>query len=216
MSIKFVLIALVCIAAFARGQDEDGEFDHSVVTCGSILKLQHMGTGARLHSHSVNYGSGSKQQSVTGLSAADDPGSFWIVRAGFNEKDCAQGAALQKGAAIRLQHMATGRFLHSHRHQSPLSKNQEVSAFGDEGGALSDFGDNWSVELSAKANEWRLNSKIRLRHMATSAYLSTHDVTFGNPIPGQREVFATPKKGKDNIWKAAEGIYFPRINDGKE
>lgn len=32
---------------------------------------------------------------------------------------------------IRLQHLNTGRFLHSHLFTSPLSGNQEVSAFGD-------------------------------------------------------------------------------------
>ena len=32
------------------------------VTCGSVLKLQHVKLGVRLHSHEVNYGSGSGQQ----------------------------------------------------------------------------------------------------------------------------------------------------------
>ena len=34
----------------------------SYVTCGSVIKLQHEDTGFFLHSHEVNYGSGSKQQ----------------------------------------------------------------------------------------------------------------------------------------------------------
>ena len=38
---------------------------------------------------------------------------------------------------IRLQHLNTRAFLHSHHFSSPLSGNQEVSAFGD-----SDSGDN--------------------------------------------------------------------------
>ena len=42
------------------------EFDLSVVTCGSVIKLQHVATEHRLHSHQVNYGGGSGQQSVTG------------------------------------------------------------------------------------------------------------------------------------------------------
>jgi dolichyl-phosphate-mannose--protein O-mannosyl transferase len=43
------------------------EFDLTYVTCGSVIKLQHVATEHRLHSHQVNYGGGSGQQSVTGL-----------------------------------------------------------------------------------------------------------------------------------------------------
>jgi len=34
---------------------------------------------------------------------------------------------------IRLQHLTTGRNLHSHHFTSPLSNSQEVSAFGEQG-----------------------------------------------------------------------------------
>lgn len=37
------------------------------------------------------------------------------------------------GDVIRLQHLATKRNLHSHLFQSPISRNQEVSAFGENG-----------------------------------------------------------------------------------
>ena len=37
------------------------------------------------------------------------------------------------GSLLRLQHLATGKFLHSHSFSSPLSSNQEVSAFGENG-----------------------------------------------------------------------------------
>lgn len=50
------------------------------VTCGSLIKLLHIGTNHRLHSHEIAYGSGSGQQSVTGFSGADDANSYWIVR----------------------------------------------------------------------------------------------------------------------------------------
>jgi hypothetical protein len=42
---------------------------------------------------------------------------------------------------IRLQHQSTKYYLHSHLHQSPLTKQQEVSCYGPE----SDTGDNWKV-----------------------------------------------------------------------
>ena len=43
-----------------------------VVTCGSVLKLQNIKFSSRLHSHDVKYGSGSGQQSVTGVESVDD------------------------------------------------------------------------------------------------------------------------------------------------
>ena len=40
-------------------------------------------------------------------------------------------APVKCGGALRLQHLSTKLFLHSHHFSSPLSGNQEVSAFGD-------------------------------------------------------------------------------------
>jgi hypothetical protein len=41
------------------------------------------------------------------------------------------------GSVIRLQHVATEKYLHSHHHAAPLSGNQEVSAYeGDKGMCL--------------------------------------------------------------------------------
>jgi len=37
------------------------------------------------------------------------------------------------GTKIRLEHIQTGRNLHSHLFSSPLSGHQEISAFGEEG-----------------------------------------------------------------------------------
>lgn len=50
------------------------------VTCGSVLKLMHVNTKYRLHSHEIPYGTGSGQQSVTGFPKGDDTNSFWVVR----------------------------------------------------------------------------------------------------------------------------------------
>ena len=84
---------------------------NSLVTCGSALKLQHVKTNVRLHSHEVNYGSGSGQQvgipqallvywlvrfitfyhqSVTGISNSDDVNSYWLVGGKHGER-CQRG-----------------------------------------------------------------------------------------------------------------------------
>lgn len=46
------------------------------------------------------------------------------------------------GNIIRLQHLATLKNLHSHHFASPLSGNQEVSAYGDDQGMF------WKIKCS--------------------------------------------------------------------
>ncbi|KEH35903.1 stromal cell-derived factor-like protein [Medicago truncatula] len=95
------------------------------ITYGSVIKLMHEKTKFRLHSHDVPYGSGSGQQSVTGFPSVDDANSYWIVRPepGTSAK---QGDTIKSGTIIRLQHMRTRKWLHSHLHASPISGNLEV------------------------------------------------------------------------------------------
>ena len=50
------------------------------VTCGSVIKLQNLFHKIRLHSHDVKYGSGSGQQSVTGVESKEDVNSHWSIK----------------------------------------------------------------------------------------------------------------------------------------
>lgn len=126
----------------------------SQITYGSAIKLMHEKTKFRLHSHDVPYGSGSGQQSVTGFPGVDDANSYWVcqmivlkcylllslqnalnsladrsvishqaVRSTDSSK---QGDPIKSGSIIRLQHIKTRRWLHSHLHASPISGNMEV------------------------------------------------------------------------------------------
>lgn len=52
-----------------------------LVSCGSVLKLFNVDYKIRLHSHDVKYGSGSGQQSVTGITISEDLNSHWTVKA---------------------------------------------------------------------------------------------------------------------------------------
>lgn len=209
-----VLGAVVCGRAGWWGDDDDGH-DHSheeelslgqnYVTCGSLLKLRHVSTSVRLHSHQVSYGSGSGQQSVTGIDSRDDPSSFWIVR-GAHEQRCLQGEPIKDGAVIRLQHAVTRLNLHSHGHASPLSKQQEVSCFGPDGDG--DESDNWVVETGGDPI-WLRSKAVYLRHQVTGMYLHSHDVKYKHPIAGQQEVTCVSKKSAACRWATEEGIYFP-------
>ena len=57
--------------------------DIDLITCGSVLKLQNVQEKVRLHSHDVKYGSGSGQQSVTGMPNSYDLNSHWQILGGM-------------------------------------------------------------------------------------------------------------------------------------
>ncbi|KAH9143811.1 hypothetical protein AeRB84_012217 [Aphanomyces euteiches] len=65
------------------------------VTCGSTIKLVHEESRFRLHSHEVNYGTGSGQQSVTAHGSQDDFNSYWLVKEGDSEIPCVLGMCCQ-------------------------------------------------------------------------------------------------------------------------
>ncbi len=102
---------------------------------------------------SYGYGRGSGQQSVTGFPDRDSAGSLWTIKGVSMLRSllscrctalpavgscpcklccpshllqCAQGTPIKSGQEIRLQHIVTRRWLHSHLFASPLSNNQEV------------------------------------------------------------------------------------------
>ncbi|XP_077021463.1 stromal cell-derived factor 2 isoform X2 [Tamandua tetradactyla] len=125
-------MAVVPLLLFGGLWGAVGASSLAVVTCGSVVKLLNTRHNVRLHSHDVRYGSGSGQQSVTGVSSVDDSNSYWRIR-GKTATVCERGTPIRCGQPIRLTHVNTGRNLHSHHFTSPLSGNQEVSAFGEEG-----------------------------------------------------------------------------------
>ncbi|XP_061659969.1 stromal cell-derived factor 2 [Syngnathoides biaculeatus] len=172
------------------------------VTCGSVLKLLNVKHNVRLHSHDVRYGSGSGQQSVTGVTSVEDGNSYWSVR-GTRDAACLRGNAVKCGQNIRLTHVNTGRNLHSHHFSSPLSSNQEVSAFGEDGEG--DHLDDWTVECGG--TEWKRAEPVRFRHKATDAALAVTGEQYGRPISGQREVHAMAGSGQHSLWKAMEGVF---------
>lgn len=180
-------------------------FDYDYVTCGSAVKLVNKVFEVRLHSHDVKYGSGSGQQSVTGMDDQLDSNSYWQVRGGA-KKDCLRGAPIKCGQTIRLTHLNTQKNLHSHHFQSPLTpKEQEVSAFGD--GGEGDSLDEWVVVCDS-GKHWSRKNHIRLKHKETQRYLSCSSKTYGRPIAGQQEVVATDNVMRgNNYWKAMEGVY---------
>lgn len=129
------------------------------MTCGSVVKLYNSDYKVRLHSHDVKYGTGSGQQSVTGTEVQEDVNSHWAIKAPTG-KSCSRGEPIKCGADIRLEHQATSKNLHSHHFSSPLSGNQEISCYGDDGEG--DTGDHWNVICSGKTRKLYLFDFILL------------------------------------------------------
>ncbi|KAJ8617480.1 hypothetical protein MRB53_013666 [Persea americana] len=176
------------------------------VTYGTVLKLMHERTKCRLHSHDVPYGTGSGQQSVTGFPSVHDSNSYWIVRSQLNSS-VKQGDTIKSKTIIRLQHMATRKWLHSHLHASPISGNLEVSCFGGDG--QSDTGDHWKLEIEGSGETWRQDQRVRLQHVDTGGYLHSHNKKYSRIAGAQQEVCGIHDKRPDNIWLAVEGVYLP-------
>ncbi|KAF9583487.1 hypothetical protein BGW38_009351 [Lunasporangiospora selenospora] len=197
------LVSAILVNPSSAAPEIDEEFQK--VTCGSSVKISNEKSGVRLHSHSIPYGSGSGQQSVTATPTKDDPNSLWLVMA-QDGHTCNRGESVPCGATIRLKHVNTKKHLHSHHHSSPMSGGLEVSAYDG-----SDSGDDWTIEcVNKSAKFWMRESDIRLKHVNTDRYLSTSSqFVFGNPIPGQQEVAAhSLNQQGDQTWSAQEGIYF--------
>ena len=171
---------------------------------GMQLKLQHKRTGCRLHSHDFRYPGGTRQQQVTGFYGEDD-NDWWRIKAAHGAAEPLAGTHVKDGDVIRLQHVATGRNLHSHSLSvpSPVTNQQEVSAFGTGGG---DANCNWRVRLGQDDH-----GAIRLQHVddwhGGHGYLHSHRRML--PCYGQgqgqsevtvygRTVFG--RKNRDDLW----------------
>lgn len=180
------------------------------VTYGSTIKLEHVSTKHRLHSHEVKYVTGSQQQSVTAVSDTADSNSLWTVKNAHQADPIMPGTPVLCGHTIRLQHLRTGKNLHSHKHRAPLNGDYEVSAFGELTGRWSDGdkGDNWTIECTTGSGPWKRGANVRLRHVDTGTLLSSNsNLKFRQPIPDQQQVSASSWKKTNTLWKTGEGFY---------
>ncbi|KAI0990673.1 hypothetical protein GJ496_005417 [Pomphorhynchus laevis] len=181
------------------------------VTGHSVVKLLNKAFNVRLHSHRINYATGSGQQSVTAVTESDDHNSYWQIFPAFNES-IKRGTLFKCNSKIRLMHLDTKKFLHSHHFSSPLSDNLEISAFGEDG--LGDQLDDWVIKCSD--TYWRRDAKVRLMHAEMGVYLHISGKTYGSPIRGQMEVVGYEIRSDKNLWTVAEGLYvMPREDEVK-
>lgn len=220
VTILSVLIGGVALLARKSVVVESSTVDHEdkLVTCGSAVKLTHLesGGGYFLHSANQNLGSGSGQQIVTLIANKGKQGSLWLLREGQDQPQCLPGEPIECGQRIRLTHLQTNKNLHSHLMRSPLSRQQEVSGYGNEGEG--DSGDDWIVVCGSGEKHLQRDTKFRMQHGDTKRYLSaTEQVKFseqncgGNcPILHQLEVAARSSPDRNTEFKVDLGVHLSK------
>mmetsp|Transcript_747 Transcript_747/g.1579 ORF Transcript_747/g.1579 Transcript_747/m.1579 type:complete len:384 (-) Transcript_747:21-1172(-) len=211
----------------------------TLVTCGSVVKLQGAESKLRLHGFPSMRLSTSgfnpvaayahflvETKSAAGSERAD---SYWRIAGGIDVDQwvangyttCgneSRGVAITNNTIVRLQHVASGKWLHSgwhegHMFKSVLSKQQEVSLSGD---GLKDFdsGDNWILSFSSDLpGLWTADTAVQLRHMNTQCYLrlnQEHRYPHRNgELSGQRDICCGEMDAARTRWESAEGVYIP-------
>lgn len=206
--------------------------DDGHVTCGSAIKLSHVesktATGKThfLNSEGKNLGSGSGQQIVTAVTSLTTTNTLWWIRGPHDvsrfplngaNAGCTAGVAepIQCGQVIRLSHLETLKNLHSHNVKSPLSQQQEISAFG-EGDAMGDNGDDWKVVCNSKY--WDRSTMVSFQHVDSGHYLGaassvkfTHQNCGHNcPIMNHLEVFARNARDTYGVWVVEMGVHLSK------
>lgn len=147
------------------------------ITYGSIVRLKHNNTKQYLTSGSETYThwGTSGQHAVYGTTGSNDA-QYWLVKGPHtgNRWNCALGTPVGHNDVIRLEHLKTGRNLHSHHHRSPATGQQEVTAYGSNG--IGDSNDNWRVDEVSRGGDGVINNgfTVKLNHINTRSELHSH------------------------------------------
>jgi dolichyl-phosphate-mannose-protein mannosyltransferase len=168
------------------------------VAYGGVLTFKSRSYGGGLlHSHVQTYPQGSKQQQVTTYHHKDHNNEWIIVPSASDlknspleqEADDGNGGEsmrlVREGERVKLRHKSTGKYLHSHVVEAPLTKGDyEVSSYGSNERELEDPNDYWRVELVSDAHPGAkrsrhlrsLSTHFRLKHVQTGCYLRSRNL----------------------------------------
>ncbi|XP_072284506.1 protein O-mannosyl-transferase 2 [Pyxicephalus adspersus] len=176
---------------------------------GSVITLKNLRTASGyLHSHWHLYpeGVGARQQQVTTYSHKDQ-NNFWIIKKQDSDYDPAAPLEfVHHGDIIRLQHKTTGRNLHSHQREAPLTKKHlQVTAYGTNG--IGDTNDFWRIEVSGGQSPVKvLRSQIRLLHLSSGCILGSSGKTLPKWGWEQGEVTCSPylRENPNTMWNVED------------
>ncbi|XP_076034374.1 protein O-mannosyl-transferase 2 [Oratosquilla oratoria] len=187
---------------------------------GAEVTLKNARTGGGyLHSHIHLYpdGVGARQQQITTYSHKDF-NNRWLIKK-WNEEpedwdDVESPVELIKnGDLIRFEHVPTGRNLHSHREQAPVTKRQfQVTGYGENG--VGDVNDVWRVEIIGGEEGEVVKTvvhKLRFVHYLVGCALMSHNKQLPKWGFEQMEVTCNPNvHDLNNIWNIEDNI-FPKL-----
>lgn len=145
---------------------------------GDVIRLAHVESGRVLRADD-NADTGGAV-STEGPGHPDAVESWWRL---VVPDPTGPTAPLCQGSVVRLEHIATGRWLSSRRGvRSPVTGQQAVSC--------ADTADDWLVEVDGRASQWTAGSRVRLVHRATNAALHSHDHELRGTDRGEVTCFA--------------------------
>lgn len=164
------------------------------------IVFQHFTTGVFLTSLDGRYYNpdpGSGQQVVFGAIVPDDNSVWWIEGQHGGALDAFRGRFVEKGAWVRIYHVASDQYLHSHVDRSPASTDdnvqREVSV-----SSQNNVQDNWRIE---GAGTIPFGTLLRIEHADGNQYLHSHDRECKpSERASSREVTCCPNRNDDDYW----------------
>jgi hypothetical protein len=192
------------------------EVEQKQIYYGSAVRFRHIRSGFHLHSHDLRYGTGSGQQSVTGMRADNDYNSLWQIKEAQDEPIKLYTELVKCGDTIRLEHSLTHKNLHSHDFRSPVSGRFEVTGYGNEGNG--DSADNWRIVCQDQSADSILTGRsiFAIEHAETRRFLfADPGLQFDHrncgqncPILGQIEISCDDRNTAFTKWKIVSGVFF--------
>ncbi|CAL4078365.1 unnamed protein product [Meganyctiphanes norvegica] len=189
---------------------------------GAEVTLKNARTGGGyLHSHIHLYpeGAGARQQQMTTYSHKDF-NNRWLVKK-WNEEpgdweDDDPIELVKNGDLVRLEHVPTGRNVHSHREQAPVTKrHHQVTGYGENG--IGDINDVWRIEIINGGEGEVVKTvvhKIRFVHHLVGCCLHSHNKQLPKWGFEQMEVSCNPNvHDANNLWNI-EDNQFPKLPNG--
>ena len=201
-----IIFQIISFNICEKMSEEDiiSTIESKTITYGSSLRIQNTITKFYLSSFGMNWSTGSGLQIITAVESDKDTNSLFTIKEGENYPQKLNGESVLCGDIIRLEHITTGKNLHSHAFKSFVTDSQEACAFGEDG--QGDVNDNFRISCYQKKDNDIITGKTEffLQHVPTEQFLYINyrysmyndRNCRGCPIRGQREVSLTNRKDK--------------------
>ncbi|KAF8169853.1 MIR motif-containing protein [Mycena galopus ATCC 62051] len=183
------------------------DFKVDAINFELTVAVRHVSTGGYLHSDTLFYPTGSKQQQVSIAPQPPSEATAWRFLNATAKYDMGHGGPaphqpIVAGSTVILRHVSTSKHLHSHQEfPPPVSRGEslrEVTAYGMLGFA-GDANDDWIVEPT-HGDVLALGSPFRLQHRLTACFLSSRGAALPEWGLGFQEVLCSRQQSGDDLW----------------